>query len=670
MRILSLFGILVLASMQSTVAKDAKIAVGTAKVDVTPSVPVVLAGYGGRTREYEGIDTKLWARAMVIGSDEPVAIVAIDNCGVPAAVVERVAKRLADDGITPGHLVVAATHTHNAPSLVDYAPVVWKGRTTPEQDRLTAEYTSLVVERMAEAVVEALGNRRAMTLEWSQGRVTFGGNRRVLRDGRWTGFGFQRSGPVDHSLPVMAARDESGEVRAVWANYACHCTTVGSRNFVGGDWAGFANEKIEQQFPNAVSLMTIGCGADIGPQPSGSLQTAEKHGETIAAEVVRILADNDTTPLQSAPQVSSKRVGLPLRNTRPREYWETQAKTSGWDAQLAHIMLERLEQGEKIPSEVDYPFTVWEFDDDLAIVFLAGEVVVDYAVRLKSELDWERLWITAWSDDMPGYIPSRRVLLEGGYESEFSQIYYAQPGPYDMRIENDLVAAIKGAVSSPFHARPSQAPSPFHTLPSGEADAFLKLKARVAEEMSPTDAAIVDRIRELLPQSQPALGRVAKSQRSEWYNFAGDLTERYFFRQSKVGNELRWELPVVPKPANSPIVYGFSGGVGWESQPKTAGFELRINDKAQLTFDVTRRPARWVSSDENVELLYLPTWKSDVDSAGFFLLRIAGQPKVESNNTVAVVSLGEGSQRWFAIDTQQPTPALLKKLKMALQPQP
>jgi len=63
-------------------ADQPNILVGVAKVDVTPTVPVVLAGYGGRTPEYEGIDDKLWARALVIGDRQPVAVVALDNCGV------------------------------------------------------------------------------------------------------------------------------------------------------------------------------------------------------------------------------------------------------------------------------------------------------------------------------------------------------------------------------------------------------------------------------------------------------------------------------------------------------------------------------------------------------------------------------------------------------------
>ena len=111
------------------------VSVGVAKVDVTPKGPVLLAGYGGRTTEHQGVDTPLWARALVIGDEKRVAVVALDNCGVPQEVTNRLAKRLAKHGISSERLVVAATHTHNAPTLVGYAPVVWAGRTTPDQDR-------------------------------------------------------------------------------------------------------------------------------------------------------------------------------------------------------------------------------------------------------------------------------------------------------------------------------------------------------------------------------------------------------------------------------------------------------------------------------------------------------------------------------------------------------
>ena len=86
---------------------------------------------------------------MVIGQEDPVAVVVLDNCGVPANVRRRVAARVSElDGIKPGRLVVAVTHTHNAPNLVGYARILWAGRTTPDMDRATADYTTFAIEKM------------------------------------------------------------------------------------------------------------------------------------------------------------------------------------------------------------------------------------------------------------------------------------------------------------------------------------------------------------------------------------------------------------------------------------------------------------------------------------------------------------------------------------------
>jgi len=645
------------------------VSVGVAKVDVTPKGPVLLAGYGGRTTEHQGVDTLLWARALVIGDEKRVAVVALDNCGVPQAVTDRLAKRLAKHGISSERLVVAATHTHNAPTLVGYAPVVWAGRTTPDQDQRVAEYTEFVIDKMEEAVLAALARRKQMQLEWGQGRATFGGNRRVIRDGKWAGFGFQRNAPVDHSMPVLAARDSSGKVRAVWANYACHCTTVGSRNRVGGDWAGFANEWLEKEFSGAVSLMTIGCGADVGPQPSGSLQAAEEHGRSIATEVKRLLADG-TISLGGVPSVVSRRIQLPLAKPKPREHWQAQLKSGGFDHQLAKAMLMKLDVQGSIPTEVSYPLSVWRFGDDLAMVFLAGEVVVDYAVRLKRELDWSRLWVNAWANDMPGYIPSRRVLAEGGYEADFSQVYYEQPGRYDPGVEDKLIQAVHELVGESFKARADQKPSPYHKLPSGEALTFKRLADWVTGEITKQEIRMLQKLRDYVQVAQPAVGVISQegSEETEWSNYAGDHGHRRFIRQLKTGTELEWFTLPAKKTAGSNLVYYFSGGVGWETDTKTDGFALVLNGEEKLRFDVTRQLTQWVSEDGTVELTYLPTWTSTVDSGGFFFVVLTGRIPVNINGVVpfAVRSLGEGSKRWFALDTQQPDSSKLLNLAKAL----
>ncbi|MCB1078096.1 MAG: hypothetical protein KDM64_09750, partial [Verrucomicrobiae bacterium] len=77
----------------------------------------------------------------------------------------------------------------------------------------------------------------------------------------------------------------------------------------------------------------------------------------------------------------------------------------------------RLAAGETIPPNYSAPFAVWQFGSSLTLVGLSGEVVVDYVPRLERELGPTRLWIAAYCNDVYGYLPSARVLREGGYET-------------------------------------------------------------------------------------------------------------------------------------------------------------------------------------------------------------------------------------------------------------
>ncbi len=73
-------------------AEDGWTRVGAAKVGITPEHPVLLAGYGGRPGEHVDVDQRIWARALAIGDENPVVLVAVDNCGVPAHVTAAVVK--------------------------------------------------------------------------------------------------------------------------------------------------------------------------------------------------------------------------------------------------------------------------------------------------------------------------------------------------------------------------------------------------------------------------------------------------------------------------------------------------------------------------------------------------------------------------------------------------
>jgi hypothetical protein len=79
-----------------------------------------------------------------------------------------------------------------------------------------------------------------------------------------------------------------------------------------------------------------------------------------------------------------------------------------------------------------------------------------------------------------------------------------------------------------------------------------------------------------------------------------------------------------------------------------------MDGEERLRFDVTNDLSRWSSNDDSVELFYLPTWKSNLDTGGFFCLVLGDQVAAGGGPvTISVRSVGEGSKRWFAIESKQ-----------------
>ena len=84
------------------------------------------------------------------------------------------------------------------------------------------------------------------------------------------------------------------------------------------------------------------------------------------------------------------------------------------------------------------------------MVNLGGEVVVDYSIRLKDEYGAEQLWVNGYSNDVPCYIASRRVIKEGGYEGETSMYWYNKPSPFAPEVEDIIVNAAGELMPSAF----------------------------------------------------------------------------------------------------------------------------------------------------------------------------------------------------------------------------
>ena len=429
----------------------APILVGAAKLDITPELPIRLSGYQGRADEATRAETRLYARALAIGGGDaagaakPAVVITVELIGVGAETTEAVAAALAKShGIERARVAICATHVHSGPALADVLPFMFSKDLPAEETGRIERYTAKLRTQLVAVAQAALADRKPGQLAWGEGTADVAAQRRVIVDGKWKAFGVDPKGPVDHALPVLRAVDPRGAIRAVLLNYACHCTTLeGKDNYLHGDWAGLAAQQLERTHAGAVALVAIGCGADANPHPRGAPAVAG-HGAKIAAEVERVLA-GAMRPLGGVTAAQRRDIALPLDPVPTRE--ALQARTGKGarvaSAYAAQQHLATLDAGRPLATSVPYPVQAWSFGGELTMVFLAGEVVAEYGLRLKRELGGRGVWVNAYANAVPCYIPSRRMYPEGGYEVDASMDYYGWPARLAEGTEDLIVGTVR-----------------------------------------------------------------------------------------------------------------------------------------------------------------------------------------------------------------------------------
>jgi neutral ceramidase len=405
------------AACASAPAAEPDWKVGLAQVKVTPERPVFLSGYGGRTKPFEKVESDLFVKVLVLEDRDGhrAAIVTSDLLGFPAALAEPICDRIREKtGLKREQVLINSSHTHTGP-LLSLDPSAREAMTAGDAQR-TVEYTKQLQDKIVEAVTKATAKLEPAQLSWGTGVVHFVMNRREFTP-EGVILGVNARGLADRTVPVLRVDGADGKPRVILFGAAVHGTTLTGQNYeLCGDYAGFAQVNVQEKHPSAQAMFVIGCAGDANPYPRGSMDQAREHGAGLGKEVCRVL-DTKLKSVRGPLKVAFDKAALPLEEPPSREELEKSSKLKGLRGQLAKQMLAVLDRGEKLPTQYAAPIAVWQFGDDLTLVGLSGEVVVDYVSLLEKALGPNRLWLSAYCNDVFGYLPSARVLQEGGYET-------------------------------------------------------------------------------------------------------------------------------------------------------------------------------------------------------------------------------------------------------------
>jgi len=436
---------------------------GVASAVITPEQSMWMAGYASRTKPSEGKVHDLRAKVLALedGRGTRFVIVTVELIGIPRPLRDWLERQVyRHHKLPPESLLLNASHTHCGPVIRESKYSIYGNSfygLSPEQIRRSEQYVEALQEKLLQLIGQAIEKLAPSLLSYSHARAGFAMNRRLETE---QGYRIRPNpdGPVDHDVPVLRVDSPDGKLRAVLFGYACHNTTLSFYKFCG-DYAGFAQQYIEEAHPGTTALFVAGCGGDQNPYPRGgerSLEYCQHHGRALANAVEAALLWQ-ARPIRGPVRALLETVTLDFAEPPSRRQLQQQAESDDkYERRHAQVLLEELEQTGKIRTTYPYLVQVVQFGNDMTMVALAGEVVVDYPLRLKAELAGPPkagmigagaagppVWVAGYSNDVFGYVPSLRILQEGGGAMRYTNL----PGPWATSVEKRIVEKVHKLVN-------------------------------------------------------------------------------------------------------------------------------------------------------------------------------------------------------------------------------
>jgi hypothetical protein len=408
---------LVALGVSSGVAATPEWKVGLSAARITPDKPLMLAGYAARSTPYKNIEDDLYSKVLVLedGQGNRGVMVTNDLIGIAVEVGEEICVRLREKaGLRREQIALNASHTHTGPTLSLTAQA--RGSFSPQDAKNTVEYTRRLQDVIVDLVLRAIADLKPANLSWGVGVANFAMNRREFTP-NGVRLGVNPRGLVDRSVPVLRVDGADGKPRAVLFGYACHNTTLSQNDYmISPDYAGYAQQVVQKASPGVQAMFVTGCGGAANPYPRGTIAISRQHGEELGREVMRVM-ENKLSPVRGPLTCVMGNADLPVRQTPRHELEQLVAKGNVREKASASRLLQSLDRGDPQPRHYSAPIAVWQLGGDLTWVGLSGEVVADYVPLIEKAVGPLQLWISAYCNDYFGYVPSARMLTEGGYET-------------------------------------------------------------------------------------------------------------------------------------------------------------------------------------------------------------------------------------------------------------
>jgi hypothetical protein len=415
--------------------KVTDILLGTAKLDITPDLPMPLSGFGHREGNFEGIirplNVKVWffQQTTAAGQLSKALLVQADIIAWSTERMGAIHSQLEERyGLSASSIILSASHTHCGPRTADLL------------DPANLSYVRKLEEKLFAGVDQAYHNLEPVIMERGLGECSIGINRRKIVNGEMS-MAPNPDGPIDPEVSIIRFRSKLDyRTTGVMFQYTCHPTTTDS-NFISSEFPGVAMEHVEEAIGGgAMASFLQGCCGDIRPALiqkdaffRGDDSDVRRLGKQLSDVVLHVLEQPMEVLAPCLIHSSSTEVILPFQNVPTREQLRAGSLEPGMTGAWHRMLLENPIRNS--PS-IQLKMNLLTLAEGLAFLAMNGEIVVEYGLCMKKIDPGRGVLPLGYCNGMLGYVPTAAQLEEGGYEAKESIFYFGLPGPFVADIEN------------------------------------------------------------------------------------------------------------------------------------------------------------------------------------------------------------------------------------------
>ncbi len=417
---------------------------GVAKEMITPDFPMYMIGYAEYyLRTYESVHDDLFVRCLLLDDGKRKAIMlAYDLLFHDHSLAQKVRQFARSEyDVDEDAVVLSYTHTHYS--------VAVKGYASEEADE---KYESFLFEQTKRAIRKAFLNINEGELYYTSTTADESINRRKLVDGQYI-MAPNQEAEKDDELNAFVIRDKQGKVKAIAVNYSCHPNILRDLPSLSSEYPGRICQILENEFYGSFAFFFQGSGADTRARVTAcydrfvprTYDDVDDMAKRLANKIIRQMELQKCQKVETSLRYGTFCIKCPL-DVKPRSYYEQDYKDDPFPAirECARYVMDNYDS---LPETCDLHGGCLQISKDILVIYLGGEICYSTKKLFKDAFPDKHIYFLGYADST-AYVPSDKIISEGGYEHEGSIIEYRLKGTFRPGIDKLMLDAVNGVVRS------------------------------------------------------------------------------------------------------------------------------------------------------------------------------------------------------------------------------